>query len=641
MGKTNNNLFGNNFFNQIEPWFLYRIISLSIIFTFFYLLILQQRLSKTYRILGAGTIYTAHLFSKLISSPASETPGLAFIDAGIKLPPRGQEDAKEYYVKGKMLGPFICYEPKDKGVEPGFSGMLIQDVYKWADKYLSYNQAAVAQRLNSPALTSVLIDRLAKYGIPLYFIKQNYIDPTDKKVNESTSVGASAEDWKRTSTVRKSLLPSIMANAGAFFGKDTIYTKNLNAILETLATAIAEIVMQVQKQNLLPGNYQNSDGQKKFTTCARWERRFTDFEKQIIVANNNQGVLIKLTANDRPLMDPRGHYLSDDTITDLGRIFLLAVILNDYDFVGSKGGNKGRVGNNFFGIDFGHCLREQNEIVSGLQTDFSLPQLPNKYKNFSIFFDTEIAQKHECLLIFNKLRTGQMPPISVLAEYPFAFQKKLCAIKKDDDLKIFDAFEKYFPDYTQQIKNARLYYLNAVNTALKIFENRINLNPRTLEFIDNLEKLCSETSTIFQGADNKKVQLNHLYKASRIAFEPAPAQSGFFAVKAKEGRKAKEELIKYVTAQKIDTKKMTAKLQSDGEGIFDNDSFVLIIPNSQLEPFYEHFSERKIAAYKMQSLPEKTSIKNAAITFFHQATAAIPYEPIEKVLAAIPNSPML
>lgn len=550
------------------------------------------------------------LGESLSIAPIEDVPGLRLINAGVKIDPRGQKEVEDYK-PGMKLGDFVYYKPKPAGIEPGFLGFWLNDeFYQAAQAIVNDASISVDELLEDPDRAQALLEQLDNEGnVLLRFQKQDYKDPAD----DSDQVGPDEHDMKRTNTVKavakvSTTAAEVVAHVSKRFAKKPIAERNLEAILETLSTAIAGLFMRVQQQDLLPSSYIN--GQLKYTTSAVWQKGFRDFTKQLVTGSGKQGLLAKLEGEELIKFSTE-LYRSEDGIANLGRILPIAVLFNDFDFIGSKGGNKGRVGNEFFGIDFGHAFREENKVVAGSQTDFSLPDLPSKCKNYSVFSDTKISEKNQGLLMLQKLRTGKMPTDEVLAEYPEEFQQTLRAIEPYADQKIFDAYLQYFlqtESYYIGIFNAKNYYLQAADAILQCYQDRINLSPKALEFIDSLEKLCSETTNIFVGDDDKKIQLNHLHKKTRVAFEPVTnSDAGFFVVKAENGKVAKELFDQYVQAKQINLDGVKAELQDDG-------AFWLLIPSDQMPAWHKQFSEKKIAIHKGQALPQQA--EKPASAFF-------------------------
>lgn len=130
--------------------------------------------------------------------------------------------------------------------------------------------------------------------------------------------------------------------------------------------------------------------------------KFRDFEGAIKGKLPN-GQLVKLDADTgKPVKNTRGHYEVDTSIKEMGRNKIFMLLLGDRDAIGSKGGNKGRVGDTFAAIDPGHSLELGGQNLMGrkdIHSDMSFDQpsrLASKsYKNFSIFDQSPFSERME------------------------------------------------------------------------------------------------------------------------------------------------------------------------------------------------------------------------------------------------------
>lgn len=130
--------------------------------------------------------------------------------------------------------------------------------------------------------------------------------------------------------------------------------------------------------------------------------KFRDFEGAIKGKLPN-GQLVKLDPDTgKPVKNTRGHYEVDTSIKEMGRNKIFMLLLGDRDAIGSKGGNKGRVGDTFAAIDPGHSLELGGQNLMGrkdIRSDMSFVQpswLASKcYKNFSIFDQSPFSERME------------------------------------------------------------------------------------------------------------------------------------------------------------------------------------------------------------------------------------------------------
>lgn len=474
------------------------------------------------------------------------------------LPARGTKDP----VPGEMRGKYIIVSDKPAGIEPGFICFINNETFQIAvkeiiddilknplhDKYdffsshktnpdLRTSPDDVTHFLQNDTCRKVIFE-LAAEKVPLWLVKQDYQDPKPGEdtvtVDESGIAGTNTMKEATANfegTFLENAVKRLITSIYQIARSKSPIKENGNAILECLSTTIAaNIFMPSQKQHLLKGEYDT--GNLKFMTCSEWKKGFHDFSNQL-VTDGRVGFLVK-----------KGTCASDDSINNLGRHLTFALLCSDYDFMGSRGGNKGRVGNDFFGIDFGHAFRDPNKIIGHVQDDFSLDwknSTVKKFKNLSVFNDTLLSEKMQGLLLLYKLRMSKTDTIPTIIQeavnsHGETFAAKFAEIQPGSDEEIFTTYESYFTEkakdepsrteeykkYLKKVTQAKQFYLNAATQLLDKFKDRIMLTTQQLDFIDNLEKLCSETThkqTLQTEKGEKIIQFNHLKKLNRVKFQ--------------------------------------------------------------------------------------------------------------------------
>ena len=162
-----------------------------------------------------------------------------------------------------------------------------------------------------------------------------------------------------------------------------------------------------QKLKLLPTEY--ADGHPKLLLDGTFATgpqggRFSDFDGHL-----EDGFIVQLGPDKKPLKDANGHFNLDTSINQLGRNKIHMLAMADRDALGSSGGNKGFADNTFIGIDPGHALEENLLGRTGdVRSDFSFDQ-PSKiekrgYKNFTIFDQQPLSEKMEGVRKMKELR---------------------------------------------------------------------------------------------------------------------------------------------------------------------------------------------------------------------------------------------
>lgn len=556
---------------------------------------------------------------------------LDFAKNRISIPSRGNVQ----YKIGEELKDFIYAKDKPGGIEPGFLGFLLDEnlgtqvfnlikriinskenpYYKifvdFIKKSLSIKKDEIqsdqhlAYFLKNHECCRIILQLLEDQKlVPLWLIKQDYEDP---KPGE-TIVTVRAKDVEKTNAYQNGLFGKALTKTAVINArKRELINENVNAILECIGTAVASIFMQVHVQRLLQGKYQA--GHDKFMTCSQWQNGFQDFKKKL----SNAGYLVRLNAKDEKIIvNHKGKpvHLSDNLINGLGNSKLFMLLSNDRDAVGSTGANKGELNGEIFGIDFGHTFREPNEIVNLLQDDFSIPNLPKKFKNFTIFDDSSLSSCMQAVLILAKLR-GNTIEDTIIKSYGIEFAYKLNQVIPDEDKLIFKHYRKYFSDfieddsrytqYVNKINEAEQYYLDAADKVLQVFQKRLHLTAQQIDLLDNLEKLCNSTTNIVEK-NGEVVWLNHLKKKSRniiwqLTVEKDQDNNATNLVFITNDLQAKKILKDFIakTGNKVQirTAKKANKVEFSVEPTYFN-------------TVYAAFAETKIADYKNSPLALQT-----------------------------------
>lgn len=189
--------------------------------------------------------------------------------------------------------------------------------------------------------------------------------------------------------------------------------RNEGAVREALANDLMRALgVETQKLKIVEGVHQ--DGTPKLMLDGTHVRGqlardgvttlgFHDFDGTPVDGDRylKDGVIVR---NAHRQGDPahvfNGPPTLDLTIQELGRNKILMLLMADRDALGSRGGNKGYVGDTFVGIDPGHALETSLLARRGdVRSDFSFEQpsifAARGYKNFSMFDQSSLSEKME------------------------------------------------------------------------------------------------------------------------------------------------------------------------------------------------------------------------------------------------------
>lgn len=270
-----------------------------------------------------------------------------------------------------------------------------------------------------------------------------------------------------------------------------------------------------------------------------------------------------------------GKMVSDDRVAGLGESLISFISMGDRDGIGKAGQNKAimplkpRQGNKsfqFFGIDFGKSYKSQNPIAASLRDDFSFDNpssRQSRFVNYAMLYDNPLREKMKGVYLLAALR-GQLDPDfkkAVAKEYEQGgdkiFADKLREYPKDGidcDLQLIkDEIKKYEdlandPNATRVQRQQYQHYADRLtqmhNTAketdetiLNKFSSRLNLTPKQIDLLENIEKLTSHR--VHTTSPDGSVLLNHLRvdREDRCAWQLAPDNHGTFTLYCQENQK--------------------------------------------------------------------------------------------------------
>jgi hypothetical protein len=478
----------------------------------------------------------------------------------------------------------------------------------------------------------------------LHYIKLDYPEP------ESGSVSIPLERAKKTSDTFKTSSPGVsrfirdrlpfLESIGQRLHQKSragsVREMNLAAVTEALANDVYEAWgFGGQNLRILHAHYQN--GQSKLLldgahVQGKQGEPFSTLEGQI-----KYGQLIGNCVRDK---DGRLYPLDS---RELARAKAKALLMGDFDKIGSGGGNLGFVVENgqakLKNIDPGKSLESKPQITQddvsarkatrtafltsgktdrmtqrNLHTDLSFDQ-PNEtikdkaakgYKNFSVFDDTLLSERMQGM---QDVLDCWIETRSIFSSYLKAFDGS----DHDDDI----SFNAELRETYKRLFIRTRYFKEVLSERLSL----LKLGPEKLDFLDNVEKLTSDTVD-HVGPDHDPVGLRHLrvVPATRKEWHMVQKPEGGYALWYQGTEE--DAISTRVTLQGFLQKDprnigLVKKISRNGERVT-----IDIENEEQLSHFMEAMNERTIATYKNQNLMDYTAPQLDLISRFEKLTSA-------------------
>ncbi len=338
---------------------------------------------------------------------------------------------------------------------------------------------------------------------------------------------------------------------------------NKGALSEALANDITRMLgVPAQKLEIVKGQYSN--GAPKLMLDSTYitgqnGATYRDFDHFI-----RDGYL------DKDLLKATGH--SGD-IKNLGAFKACFLLLGDRDAVGSKGQNKGFVGNTFAAIDPGHSL-EGNTV--NVADDFSFTYKSTAFGaaflNFSVFDDCTLSEKMSGWDAIEK------------------------AVEAGDIERLFDSYKANFgtnsPDkklnFTKEIAKMEKEFTDRFNSMKRTLQPRLDMyreNPALLTTLENVEKLFSTTS---ETSPNATVALEHLRVTDRVACDMSVERDNTLTLRLRNPKQVKDfDLILHNFLEKNNKQDLVAMVGNE----------ITVFPG-QVEEFMRVFDESNVKAFK-------------------------------------------
>lgn len=488
---------------------------------------------------------------------------------------------------------------KSSGVEPGFKGILLEDLLLQLKKKYP-NKTERLACLAKHQFSAAALYKLLENELPDYLIKLDY-----DKLKGSENVKPNKADLARSSKIQKIAAVSSVAADVILTGYQYLKTKstakvNKEAVIEALSNDVARVHgMKVQDQRLLYGTYE--DGRLKLMLKGAW---LTNIQELGPLQGGKTGSNGNYMVQKAPPNALNIKYFSNANLGNLGFCYPLFLVQNDYDAIGSQGQNKLHDGKKLIGIDFGHAYAAKNQLISKLDQRFRFQD--EKYKNFSVFFDSPRLHMVKGLLVMAKL-AGVVLDANIIKAYGEDFYQSLEAIKPGDDKRVFDDYEQKFAELLQRadlvhrkdyqeiitgIQQTREYAISARNTLVSKFQRYLSLPPQLIELGENLEKLhgCILGNATIRS-ENGQVLLNHLQVVDAKKLLAWPK---IHRAKTQDGNNYLLEFEKDKAGQVSALFKTLKQLWPEAEVLEYSGKYILKVSEAKLATLGDYFNEQKL-----------------------------------------------
>ncbi|WP_133135228.1 hypothetical protein [Legionella rowbothamii] len=513
---------------------------------------------------------------------------------------------KELSRLGSMFGPNqFCYAQKPSGVEPGFRAIDLDDAFfKELERILAdpQNVKKANDKLMLAELDKALkkVDLNQKQKIFADFIHSFVPGPHDPKQVHSC-IGWLCDQVKE-GVAKNEKLSSWMYKLDYAEGQKERTKANKEAIREFVGTRLAGIFSaHNQRQELAWVNNKGTDAHA-LLACA-WKNGLQELTS--FLHNGGEpdynGILV----------DKKNVSLTHSKqIPGLAKNLIFGIAVGDRDGVGKDAQNKGFADGAFYGFDYGKPY-EGEGVCASLQDDFSFTNpyanVPAMfrgssaigvarhamYRNYTIFYDTELSERMVGFHLLKKMITGKNPDEEVIQSFPGLRQelrrieentpspqgllKQMAAIKSSGvnaskiqalvdtySMEIATGKASHFDLYFIKIKTDMIEmavksgmphaelddYIKFVDSMaaqahknnqliLMVFEQRMPLTRHELNLLDHLEKYCSKSSAVSPDA---KVLLNTLRidpPEGRIPFQLKHEENGTYTLSTTNNSVAK------------------------------------------------------------------------------------------------------
>ncbi len=471
-------------------------------------------------------------------------------------------------------------------------------------------------------IISILIRELnknLKEPFTVWMYKQNYDEPSNYDY-----VGVTQERCKL-----------LGRNDGAT--SKTRQKANMGAILECVANDIAlAFGAPAQNQKLILSEYSNK--QIKFMTACEIENNYQDLSGNTYVLTGDyykpeqKKGLFENFLIDKEDEGKIGAKTQSPPL--LGTLLALMISMQERDFIGAYGQNKGLVNGLPFIVDLGKAYEKDHGIIETLQNNGQFDQpyawLPidairrhTLFRNVSVCYDVPF---HETMLGFhllNKLLTGKNPSNEIIQSYQNKYIniniKKFFEQKNPTLAEIFDSHienlksiittreeeleDEQIKELEGYIKTLQKAKTRAVENAKKIvkkFESRFSLSADQVDLLSNIENLTSPD--VYNLTKDGKTQIQHLQcnSSSRIPWELTKIDDNKYILSTKLNENPNLKYLKPIFKSQIANQAMKnlmefSNLSSNYEPKFAEDGKVnLLLTKAGLEELIEKITPEKV-----------------------------------------------
>ena len=191
-------------------------------------------------------------------------------------------------------------------------------------------------------------------------------------------------------------------------------------------------------------------------------------------------------------------YRADTGIKDLGEKKILFMLMGDVDAVGSRGQNKGRIGDDFVAIDPGHSLSTSAMKKHNIRNDFSISNQAS-YRNFSIFDQTPYSERMKGVQKIKALRQAGSEWEGIFSEYKGQF-----GVDKDINSNFADSIQAWQSGF-----ESRADYI--VDT---VFKDRLAVYDFDMDAADPVEKDTAHAQVLDMLDTFEKITSEHTWTQS-------------------------------------------------------------------------------------------------------------------------------
>ncbi|MBI9093009.1 MAG: hypothetical protein JEZ12_27665 [Desulfobacterium sp.] len=407
---------------------------------------------------------------------------------------------------------------------------------------------------------------------------------------------AESDKFKLSSRMVQIPKRSAKGSLHRFFTAKTKQAANRNAMKEVMASDLMRSMgIETQQAHLLRAKYQ--DGSVKLLIEAphmqmvsegEGVQNFSDFSGRLV-----DGFLVESQEDlgtPSQAIAKRDQFASDTSITALGRNKIFMLALADRDAIGSRGDNKGRIGNTFAAIDPGHSL-EGLMGFRNINSDFSFENGTfAKFKNFSIFDDSSYSEKFMGVTQLQTMRDNGSD-LAVFDNYDAWIDSEIKSLQGDSNnesqINDFQSMKAELGKMKEAWTERRDYILDTV------FGERLqvaNDKPAVIESLDCLEKLTAKARIT---SPSGKVHLHHLQTSGKRAEWHVTrdlAGTGYL-LHADTGKQGMEKLQRFFSNSHT---AFEPKMEMDGKRL------MLHVPQSEIETFTGLMQEGNILDHKIE-----------------------------------------